>query len=61
MPPFKITSEFRPSGDQPEAIEQLVEGVQAGEQHVTLLGATGHREDVHRWRTWSSASSARRS
>jgi len=41
MPPFKITSEFRPSGDQPEAIEQLVEGVQAGQEHVTLLGATG--------------------
>jgi excinuclease ABC subunit B len=41
MPPFKISSEFRPSGDQPEAIEALVEGVQAGEQHVTLLGATG--------------------
>src|SRR5688500_4078394 len=41
MPPFKISSEFRPSGDQPEAIEQLVEGVQAGEQQVTLLGATG--------------------
>ncbi|HET6792427.1 MAG TPA: excinuclease ABC subunit UvrB [Actinomycetota bacterium] len=41
MPPFRITSEFRPSGDQPEAIEQLVEGVQAGQEHVTLLGATG--------------------
>ena len=41
MPPFKISSEFRPSGDQPDAIEQLVEGVQAGEQLVTLLGATG--------------------
>jgi excinuclease ABC subunit B len=41
MPPFKISSEFRPSGDQPEAIEQLVEGIQAREQPVTLLGATG--------------------
>jgi excinuclease ABC subunit B len=41
MPPFKISSEFRPSGDQPEAIEQLVEGIQAGERPVTLLGATG--------------------
>src|SRR6187431_3092372 len=41
MPPFKISSEFSPSGDQPDAIEQLVEGVQAGEQQVTLLGATG--------------------
>jgi excinuclease ABC subunit B len=41
MPPFKISSEFRPSGDQPEAIEQLVEGIEAGERPVTLLGATG--------------------
>jgi excinuclease ABC subunit B len=41
MPPFKISSEFRPSGDQPDAIERLVEGIQAGEQRVTLLGATG--------------------
>src|SRR5687768_2505859 len=41
MPPFKISSEFSPSGDQPDAIEQLVEGVQAGEKQVTLLGATG--------------------
>jgi excinuclease ABC subunit B len=41
VPPFKISSEFRPSGDQPEAIERLTEGVRAGEEHVTLLGATG--------------------
>ena len=41
MPPFRITSEFRPAGDQPTAIDQLVEGVQAGEPHITLLGATG--------------------
>ena len=41
MPPFKISSEFSPSGDQPDAIEQLVEGVRGGEKQVTLLGATG--------------------
>ena len=41
MPPFKISSEFRPSGDQPDAIEQLTESVSSGEPHVTLLGATG--------------------
>jgi excinuclease ABC subunit B len=41
MPPFKISSEFRPSGDQPDAIDKLVEGIQAGEDRVTLLGATG--------------------
>ncbi|MBI3649177.1 MAG: excinuclease ABC subunit UvrB [Actinobacteria bacterium] len=41
MPPFKIRSEFTPSGDQPLAIEQLAEGVLAGEPRITLLGATG--------------------
>ena len=41
MPPFEIVSDFQPSGDQPLAIEQLVQGVQAGEPHLTLLGATG--------------------
>jgi len=39
--PFKISSEFRPAGDQPEAIEGLAQSVVAGEPHVTLLGATG--------------------
>ena len=41
MPPFTLRSEFRPAGDQPAAIEQLTAAVRAGEEHVTLLGATG--------------------
>ncbi|HET9311244.1 MAG TPA: excinuclease ABC subunit UvrB [Actinomycetota bacterium] len=41
MPPFSLRSEFRPAGDQPAAIEQLTSAVQAGDEHVTLLGATG--------------------
>jgi excinuclease ABC subunit B len=41
MPPFRISADFQPSGDQPEAISQLTEGVQAGEPYTTLLGATG--------------------
>ena len=41
MPPFTIRSEFRPAGDQPAAIEQLTAAVHGGEEHVTLLGATG--------------------
>ncbi len=39
--PFKLVSPFQPMGDQPAAIEQLVKGVNAGEKHQTLLGATG--------------------
>jgi len=41
VPPFRIRSDHAPTGDQPAAIDRLVEGVQAGEPHVTLLGATG--------------------
>jgi excinuclease ABC subunit B len=39
--PFEVVSEYRPSGDQPEAIEDLVRRIQAGEKDVVLLGATG--------------------
>lgn len=38
---FELTSEYEPTGDQPAAIKQLVRGVEAGEQHQTLLGVTG--------------------
>jgi excinuclease ABC subunit B len=39
--PFELTSEFVPTGDQPEAIRQLVEGAQNGERAQVLLGVTG--------------------
>ena len=38
---FNLTSKFKPTGDQPEAIEQLVEGVNNGERAQVLLGVTG--------------------
>ena len=38
---FKIQSEFKPNGDQPEAIEALVNGIKENKRHQTLLGATG--------------------
>ncbi|HVS79391.1 MAG TPA: excinuclease ABC subunit UvrB [Candidatus Paceibacterota bacterium] len=41
MSDFKLKSEFKPSGDQPEAIDGLVEGVEKGFRHQTLLGVTG--------------------
>ncbi|GIO12327.1 UvrABC system protein B [Cohnella xylanilytica] len=39
--PFQVVSEYQPQGDQPEAIRQLVEGLNKGVRHQTLLGATG--------------------
>jgi len=41
MPPFKIVSDFRPTGDQPQAVDKLVEGLMRGYGHQTLLGVTG--------------------
>ncbi len=41
MPDFKLVSEFQPTGDQPEAIDKLVEGLEAGHRYQTLLGVTG--------------------
>jgi len=38
---FRLVSEFEPRGDQPEAIAGLVEGLNAGEKHLALRGATG--------------------
>ncbi|SEI80229.1 excinuclease ABC subunit UvrB [Demequina mangrovi] len=39
--PFQVVSEYQPSGDQPKAIDDLARRIQAGEQDVVLLGATG--------------------
>ncbi|MBI2018789.1 excinuclease ABC subunit UvrB [Candidatus Daviesbacteria bacterium] len=41
MPKFKIVSDFKPTGDQPQAIEKLVKGLNQGVQHQVLLGVTG--------------------
>lgn len=41
MDHFKLHSEYKPTGDQPQAIEKLVEGFKEGNQFETLLGVTG--------------------
>ena len=41
MPEFKVEAPFQPTGDQPEAIAQLVEGIRKGHRMQTLLGVTG--------------------
>ena len=41
MPEFQLESPFEPTGDQPTAIEELLDGLQHGHRHQTLLGATG--------------------
>jgi excinuclease ABC subunit B len=39
--PFRLESDFKPSGDQPQAIKELVEGIKRGDKYQTLLGVTG--------------------
>jgi len=41
MPDFKLVSEYKPKGDQPQAIKAMTEGVRAGRKHQVLLGVTG--------------------
>ena len=41
MDKFKLVSPYAPTGDQPEAIEQLVAGIQRGDKEQTVLGVTG--------------------
>src|SRR4030066_127251 len=41
MPQFKVVSDFRMTGDQPQAVDKLVEGLEKGYKHQTLLGVTG--------------------
>ena len=38
---FKLASQFQPGGDQPRAIAQLLDGIESGLAHQTLLGVTG--------------------
>jgi excinuclease ABC subunit B len=41
VPDFKLVSDFKPTGDQPDAICKLVQGIEQGYVQQTLLGATG--------------------
>ena len=41
MPPFKVVSDFAPSGDQPKAIDAIADGIMKGYDYQTLLGVTG--------------------
>ena len=38
---FDLVTKYKPSGDQPEAIKELVEGIKSGKKEQVLLGATG--------------------
>jgi len=44
---FKLESDYIPKGDQPKAIEKLVDGINKGEKFQTLLGVTGSRKNLY--------------
>lgn len=44
---FELTSEYKPTGDQPEAIKALVEGILRGDKAQTLLGVTGSGKNLY--------------
>ncbi len=53
---FKIHSDYKPTGDQPKAIEYLAKGIEEGKKFQTLLGVTGSRKDLYNGKyNWKSA------
>ena len=44
---FKLVSDYKPTGDQPKAIDYLVKGIERGEKYQTLLGVTGSRKNIY--------------
>lgn len=44
---FNLESNYKPTGDQPQAIEYLSKGIEEGKKFQTLLGVTGSRKNFH--------------
>ena len=44
---FKLVSDYKPKGDQPQAIEYLSKGIEENKKFQTLLGVTGSRKNLH--------------
>lgn len=44
---FKLESSYKPTGDQPEAIENLTKGIKENKKFQTLLGVTGSRKNIY--------------
>ncbi len=55
---FKLVSDYKPTGDQPQAIETLSSGILEGKKFQTLLGVTGSRKDFYYGKYYSKSSKA---
>lgn len=52
---FKLHSEYKPTGDQPKAIEKLVKGLNNNEKFQTLLGVTGSRKNLYNRKCYTAS------
>ena len=55
---FKLVSDYKPTGDQPQAIDKLSKGILEGKKFQTLLGVTGSRKDIYYGKYYSASSKA---
>lgn len=53
---FKLHSDYKPTGDQPQAIEKLSKGILEGKKFQTLLGVTGSRQNFYNGKYYSKSS-----
>ena len=55
---FKLVSNYKPTGDQPQAIEYLSKGIQDGKKFQTLLGVTGSRKNFYNGKYYRKSAKA---
>lgn len=55
---FKLVSDYKPTGDQPKAIEYLSKGIEEGKKFQTLLGVTGSRKNFYNGKYYQQSSKA---
>ena len=55
---FELVSNFKPTGDQPEAIDYLSKGIMEGKKYQTLLGVTGSRKNFYNGEYYSKGTKA---
>ena len=55
---FKLVSDYKPTGDQPKAIEYLSNGIKEGKKFQTLLGVTGSRKNLYNGKYHTKCSKA---
>lgn len=55
---FELHSNYKPTGDQPKAIEYLSKGIEEGKKFQTLLGVTGSRENFYNGKYYSKSTKA---